>query len=213
MPGETGSDRKAFVDRDLAAFTGMQGGVTCTPWTLDSAAFRAPEAVARMGAWGFCPHVCLGIRRRPSEPLFTLDPDDSVHAFPLVYWRMLSAIDVHRATVYNLPGHNVVAARCDKPGLGCLVYKEGGSPSHRPRYLVLLANTTKAALRPTSVELAGDVLGMSGEYQVVRIDPETGRLAPRGRTSGRVAVAAIPARGIEGFVLEPSIRGRRWRLT
>ena len=213
LPGETGSDRKAFADRDLAAFKGMQAGVTCTPWTLDSAAYRTPEAMAKMAAWGFYPHVCLGIQRTPSEPLFSLDPDDPVYAFPLVYWRMLSTIDVHRATVYNLPGQNVVAARCDEPGLGCLVYKEDGSPSHRPRYLVLLANTAKAALKPTSVELARDVLGMSGEYKVVRIDPETGRLVPRGRTSGRVALGAIPAWGIEGFVLEPSIRGRRGMLT
>ncbi len=213
LPGETGSDRKAFADRDLAAFTGMQGGVTCTPWTLDSAAFRTPEAVASMAAWGFYPHVCLGIQRTPDGPLFTLDPDDPVHAFPLVYWRMLSAIDADRATVYNLPGHNVVAARCDEPALSCLVYKEGGSPAHRPRYLVLLANTAKSALKPTSVELARDVLGMSGQYKVLRIDPETGRLVPRGRTSDRVAVGAIPAWGIEGFVLEPSIRSRRKKST
>lgn len=201
LPGETGADHKAFADRDLAVFKGMQGGVTCTPWTLDSAAFRTPEAMAKMAAWGFYPHVGMGIQRRPGEPLFTLDPDDPQFAFPLAYWNILSAIDVERAMVFNLPSHNVVAARCNRRNLNCLVYTEAGRASGSPRYLVLLANTGRTALKSASVELHCDVLGMSGEYQVARVDPRTGRVVPRGTTTGRLAAGAVPAWGIKGFVL------------
>ena len=204
LPGETGADHNAFADRDTAFFKGMKGGVTCTPWTLDAAAYRTPEAIAKMAAWGFYPHVLIGIQRKPAEPLFPLDLDDPLYAFPLTYWRILSTIDVHRATVFNLPSDNVVAARCNRKNLGCLIYKESRPAPDAPRHLVLIANTSGTALKAASIELDRDVLGMSGQYQVSRIDPKSARPISRGKTIARLNVNALPRWAINGFLLTPS---------
>ncbi|MFH1267654.1 MAG: hypothetical protein ABIK89_18215, partial [Planctomycetota bacterium] len=72
LPGEAGADHGMFSDRDNAVFLGMMGGGPCMPWTLDSPAFTQPEGVAKMAAWGFYPHVGLGLQRRKDATLFTL---------------------------------------------------------------------------------------------------------------------------------------------
>ena len=103
LPGEAASDRAMFSDRDSAAFAGMLGGGPCMPWPLDSPQFTSPQGVARMAAWGFYPHVGLGLKRRADGVVFPLDPDHPTNGFALPYWNVLSAIDVESSRVFNLP--------------------------------------------------------------------------------------------------------------
>lgn len=199
LPGETSSDHDLFVDRDTAVYKGMMGGVTCTPWTLDSTAYRTPEAVAKMGAWGLYPHVTLGIRRAKGF-LIPLDPDEPTNVFATPYWNLLSAIDVTRATVYNLPSRRPAAAVCSQPDCVCLIYKEAREQPEKARYLVIIANLSARA-QSTSVRLATDVLGMSGAYRLASIDPQTGKSTPCGSASDTITAGSLPPWGMAGFVL------------
>lgn len=200
LPGETSSDHDLFADRDTAVYKGMMGGVTCTPWTLDSAAYRTPEAVAKMAAWGLYPHVTLGIRRSKGL-LIPLDPDEPINVFATPYWNILSAIDVSRATVHNLPSRRPAAATCSQPDCACLIYKETREKPERTRYLVIVANLS-ARPQSTSVRLATDVLGLSGTYRLASIDPQTGKSTPCGLACDTITTGPLPPWGMAGFVLE-----------
>ena len=203
LPGETGSDHKMLADRDQAVFRGMMGGVACMPWTLDAAAYRTPEGVARMAAWGLHPHLVLGIRRgRKGSPLFTRDPDAPEYRFVLPYWRLLAAIDVERATVLNLPSHNVVAATSSDPDVQCIVYKQDDGTC------LLIAANLGGKPASATITLGRDVLGLSGEYEVSRIDCGTGKASRHGRSTGTVTTTALPQWGIEGYKLQHSRRAR-----
>ena len=196
LPGETGSDREMFSDLDEAAYKGMLGGGVCMPWTLDLPRYRNAEGAAKMAAWGFYPHIVMGIKARHTKDLvFPLDPDDPLYAFVLPYWRILANIDVEKATVHNLPSQNVVAATSSNPDFHSVVYKAGGET-----YLLITANLGST---PSSTELALDtkLLGMSGEYEVERIDPATGEAHPSGKSAGTITTAELPQWGIEGFKL------------
>ena len=48
---------------------------------------------------------------------------------------LLSAIDIERAAVFNLPSVNVVAATSSAPNIHCLVYKQDANA-----YLVIVGN-------------------------------------------------------------------------
>ncbi|NUQ64660.1 MAG: hypothetical protein HUU20_19535 [Pirellulales bacterium] len=199
LPGEAGSDHAMFSDMDSAVYRGMMGGGITMPWPLDSPAFSSPEGVAKMAAWGMYPHVGLGLQRRRDATLFTLDPDGEANRFALPYWRVLKSIDVNRATVYNLPSVNRIAAAFANPDFQGLVYREDREGDDA--YLLVVANLGKTPAR-TTVTLATDVLGMSGEYQVRRIDSQTGEAAARGASSGVVETSELPSWGIEGYRLD-----------
>ena len=195
LPGETGSDRQMFADMDEAAYKGMQGGGVCMPWMLDLPLFRNAEGCAKMAAWGFYPHLVMGIKARRTENLvFPLDPNDPLYAYILPYWRLLAHIGVEQATVYNLPSQNVVALRATHPDFHGVVYKSGDS------CLVIAANLGKAAAT-AQLDLDTAVLGMTGAYQVAHIDAATGNVTPRGTTTGALITSELPQWGLEGFKL------------
>lgn len=198
LPGETGSDQKMFANRDEACYRGMQGGMICMPWTLDLTAYRSAEGMAKMAAWGFYPHIVMGIKARRGEGYtFTLDPNDEHYAFILPYWRVLSAIDVDKAAAYNLPSHSNRAVKSDNEAIECAVYKtEDGT------ILVIAANLGEEQAK-AELTLNADVLGTTGTYRVTRIDAATGAREPRGETNGVIATAELPQWGIEGLLLEP----------
>lgn len=199
LPGEAGSDHAMFADRDTAVYKGMMGGGVTMPWPLDSPTFSSPEGVAKMAAWGMYPHVGLGLQRRRDATLFTLDPDDEVNRFALPYWRILRSIDVNRATVYNLPSVNRVAAVFSNPDFDGLVYREDREGNDA--YLLVVANLGKTRGR-TTVTLATDVLGMAGEYQVRRIDSKSGEASPHGSSSGVVETNELSTWAVEGYRFE-----------
>ncbi|MBN1341590.1 MAG: hypothetical protein JXQ73_02870 [Phycisphaerae bacterium] len=197
LPGETGSDRTMFASLDEAAYKGMLGGGVCMPWMLDLPRYRNAEGMAKMAAWGFYPHLVMGIVARHTKNLtFPLDPDDKLYAYILPYWRVLSKIDVEKATVFNLPSQNVVVVRASNPDFQSTVYKEG-----QDTYLLITANLGSATAKAT-LTLEPKVLGMSGEYEVVRIDPATGQTHPCGKSAGVVTTSDLPQWGIEGFKLK-----------
>ncbi len=196
LPGETGSDRKMLSDLDEAAYKGMLGGGVCMPWTLDLPSYRNAEGAAKMAAWGFYPHLVMGIKARQTKNLtFSLDPDDDLYAFVLPYWRVLAKIDVDKATVFNLASQNVVALSSSEPGVQGVVYKEGDNA-----YLLVVANLGAKPARST-LTLDPKVLGMSGSYRVVRIEAATGKAHPCGESTGQVTTSELPQWGIEGFKL------------
>jgi hypothetical protein len=200
LPGEYRGDHAMFADRDAAVFGGMMGGGACMPWCLDSPAFLTDEAAAKMAAWGFYPHVCLGIQRAKSKSVFPLDPDAAVHQFVAPYWRVLSAINVAQATAFNLPSRAPVAAVWSDANFQGPIYRAGRAPRHE--YLVLAVNLGPTAARAT-VTLRPDVLGMKGRYRVERVDAGSGALTPHGETTGEITTNVLPPWGIEGFRLSP----------
>jgi len=203
LPGEAGSDHNMLANRDEAAYKGMMGGGVCMPWTLDAPKYRTPDGVARMAAWGLYPHLVLGIQRRRAAPLFTREPDSREYRFILPYWRVLSHTDVERARVFNLPSRNVAAASSSNPDVHCLVYKEGDEP-----YLLVVANLGEKASSAT-IALGRDILGLSGDYEVSRIDSQTGRATSHGKSSGKITTSALPQWGIEGYKLQkPNGKGK-----
>jgi hypothetical protein len=198
LPGEAGSDHAMFSDMDTAVYKGMMGGGVTMPWPLDSPAFSSPEGVAKMAAWGMYPHVGMGLQRRRDATLFTLDPDDEVNRFALPYWRILGAIEVARATVYNLPSRNQIAATFSNPDFYGLVYREDRDGDDA--YLLVVSNLANQPGR-TTVTLAADVLGMSGEYQVERVDLSANPAVPQAASSGVIETGELPPWDIAGYKL------------
>ncbi|MFZ1936921.1 MAG: hypothetical protein WCB27_26050 [Thermoguttaceae bacterium] len=197
LPGEAPFDHGMFDNLDDAVYGGMLGGGVCHPWTLCSPKFCTPEGVAKMAAWGFFPHVGLGMRRPIDGFVFPLDPDDKATAFALPYWRILSAIDMSRARVFNLPNQKGVAATCSDAAFRALVYR-----ARDRSYLVVVSNLGTKTSR-SSVNLAPEVLGMFGRYSIERIDAESGAVTPQDVGSTRIETSVLPPWGIEGFRLMP----------
>ncbi len=198
LPGESSSDHRMFSDLDDAVFRGMMAGGTCMPWPLDSPVFSSPEGIAKMAAWGFYPHVGLGLQRKADSTAFTLNPDDRVNQFALPYWRLLSKIDVEQASVFNLPSQNRVAATCSNPAFYCIVYKQPVGDD--AQFLAIVANLGKQTA-DTTVSLMPDVLGMKGAYRVERIVADTDTATVEGTTTEKLPTSRLPAWGIEGFRL------------
>ena len=195
LPGETGSDRKIFSNLDEATYKGMLGGGVCMPWMLDLPLYRNAEGAAKLAAWGFYPHIVLGIKSRHTKKLvFSLDPDDAQYDYMEPYWRVLASIDAEKATVYNLSSQNVAAMRSSEPGVQGVVYKAGEGT-----VLAIVANLGAKTVGAT-LTLDTNVLGMAGEYEVRRIDAATGQAHPHGRSTGVVATSQLPQWGIEGLL-------------
>jgi hypothetical protein len=194
LPGELASDHDMFADLDTAVYKGMTGGGVCMPWTADAPLFRTPEAVAKMAAWGFYPHICPGAPQLDGT-LLPLEPDDPQNTFVQPYWRVLAAIDAQRATLYNAPSQNVTAARCSDPSFHCVVYKKDPDA-----YLLVVANLGAQAGQ-AAITLVPKVLGMSGDYQLSRVDPQSGGVTPQGSTSSRITTTKLPRWGFEGWKL------------
>ena len=172
------------------------------PWTLDSPTFRAAEGVAKMAAWGFYPHVVLGLKPPRTKEVFPCAPDDPMYAHLLSYWRVLAKADADTAAVYNLPSQNLVALTSSIPDIQGVVYKDG-----KGSYLIIVANLGP---KPAAAELTLNkaLLGMDGQYQVSAIDPATGRTYPYGDSSGTIVTPSLPQWGMEGFTLTPSRSSR-----
>ncbi len=183
-----------FANMDNAAFAGMTGGVVCMPWVLDSAKFRSAEGVAKMAAWGFYPHIVLGVNERRAKRIVPCEPDDPVHTFVLPYWRVLANIDVENVTVYNLPSQNVIAVTSSNPDFNSIVYMAG-----EDTYLLLTAKLGSHPAKAT-LSLDAEVLGMAGEYQVGRIDATTGQVHPHGTSAGTINTAELGQWGFEGYL-------------
>lgn len=198
LPGEAPFDRRMFDTLDDAVYRGMMGAGPCNPWTLDSPAFVTPQAVAKMAAWGFSPHVGLGMKRPCDGFLFPRDPDDRANSFALPYWRLLSSIDTTRAEVFNLPNQKPPAANCDNPDFRALVYRASDKS-----YLVIVANLSSRTAR-TTLSLSAKVLGLSGRYTIERIDAQTGAATPLPNAStARLETTDLAPWQLEAFRLTP----------
>ena len=202
LPGETPSDHPMFSSRDEAVFAGMMGGGLCMPYPL-SPRYRTPEAVAKMAAWGLYPTLRLGtVRGHATKAKNPDDPNDPAHQYLSPYWRILATIDADRATVFNLPSVNRIAATCSSPDFSCVVYREDcetGSTADDV-YLVVVANLGAKPDR-SGIALVPSVLGMSGEYEIARIDSQTGAATPQGATTRQITTSVLPPWGIEGYRL------------
>lgn len=197
LPGETGSDRRMFSNCAEAGYKGMTGGSMCMPWTLDLPAYRNAEGAAKMAAWGFYPHLVMGLPSEHEEGLvFSLETDAPEYAFIRPYWQLLSSIDVEKAEVYNLPGVNQSALSASDPSVQSVVYKVED---------MLLVVTANLGTIPVSavLELDTDILGMAGEYRVRRINTDTGEAQSAGVTEKRIMTSVLPPWGLEGFLLSP----------
>jgi hypothetical protein len=209
LPGEDAADHAMFRTRDEAVFRGMLAGSACMPWPVDAPAFTTPETVAKMAAWGFFPHVGLGIRRAADKIVFPLDPDAPENRFTLPYWRLLASIDVDRATIHSLPSQSREAIRSSNPAIEGVVYvEEPERKDARPRYLLVLANLGAEPAEAT-VTLDRDALAMAGRYVASRVDPADGSPHPHAIDDNRLAVPKLSPWQIIGFRLEPEDRARR----
>jgi hypothetical protein len=226
LPGESPLDHKMFKNVDDAVYQGMLGGVVCMPWTIDAPDYITPEGIAKMAAWGFYPHTCLAFQRpavgkKTAGRIFPADPDNPAQAYALPCWRVLSAVDAERCTLYNSPAVNVIAATTSNPNVPCLVYKQAGQgdcpdfcaskngtvplvgSDKWPKdtvFLVVAANLSDKTASAT-ITLKPEVLGMAGEYQVSRISSETGKAAPAGTASDMVKTSELAPWQIEGLKL------------
>lgn len=197
LPGETGSDRRMFSDIAEAGYKGMTGGSVCMPWTLDLPAYRNAEGAAKMAAWGFYPHLVMGLPSEHEEGLvFNLEADAPEYAFIRPYWRLLSSIDMEKAQVYNLPGVNRAALSTSNPSVQGVVYKA------EDMTLVIAANLGAVPVAAT-LELDTDFLGMAGEYRVRRINASTGEAQSTGVTERKILTSVLAPWGLEGFLLSP----------
>lgn len=199
MPGESSKDWDMFSgDVHGPTYVGMCGGGVCTPWPIASP-YRSPEAVAKMAVWGFYPHVILAYETysyKADVQVLVADPDAPINQWATHYWRLLAAIDMEKATVYNLPNVNLVAAQSSHADVQCLVYKQ-----EPDTYLVIAGNLGKAGAR-AEITLLPDVLGLTGKYQISHVDAATGRVSPRGDCTTTFTTSELPSWGIEGFTLE-----------
>ncbi len=196
LPGETGSDRHMFADRDEAAYKGMLGGGVCMPWTLDLPDYRNAEGAAKMAVWGFYPHIVTGIQARQKEDVtFPLDPGNELYRFVQPYWRLLAKIDAEKAQVFNTPSVNITALESSTPNIEALVYRESAD-----RFLVLAGNLG-ADTAGAALTLNAGVLGMTGAYNAVRIDAVTGGESPCPFEGNTLRTSELPQWGIEGFLL------------
>jgi hypothetical protein len=200
--GENYHQLKLFTSRDEAAFAGLMGGGLCTPYPR-IAAFRTPEAIAKMAGWGLYPVISLGVIDTDNPKWITSgDPDNPANTYHLGYWRVLRTIDAERATVYNRPSVNQVAATCSQRDFSCVVYREKSNTGNAAddAYLVIVANLGPRTAR-SDIALVPSVLGMSGEYEVARVDPQTGSLSPQGTTTRQLTTTSLPTWGFEGYKL------------
>jgi hypothetical protein len=199
LPGESSRDHDMLNNVDTAVYKGMLGGGICMPWTIDAAAYTSPQGVARMAAWGFYPHTCLAFQRR-GKTLYPPDPNSPTNAFALAYWRVLAAVDAERCTVFNSPAENRIAARCSNPGIACLIYKEDGNAGRNAAFLVVAVNLSDGP-GAAQITLDPNMLGMTGEYRVERIDSQTGSASAIGVASNIVATSELAPWQIEGIRL------------
>ncbi len=196
LPGETGSDRHMFADRDEAAYKGMLGGGVCMPWTLDLPDYRNAEGAAKMAVWGFYPHIVTGIQARQKEDVtFPLDPGNELYRFVQPYWRLLAKIDAEKAQVFNTPSVNITALESSNPNIEALVYRESAD-----RFLVLAGNLG-ADTAGAAMTLNTGVLGMTGAYNAVRIDAASGGESPCPFEGNTLRTSELPQWGLEGFLL------------
>ena len=160
-------DHAMFADVDQAVYRGMLGAAaSAIPWTLNSPRSRVRKAIAKMAAWGFFPHVGLGMERPADKLIFPLDPNAKINEFALPYWRILAAIDMREAQVFNLPNQKPIAATCSDEDVRVLICKE-----RRGRYLAVAANLSTRPAKAT-VNLDPQVLGMTGSYAMERVDAQ-----------------------------------------
>jgi hypothetical protein len=184
-----------FANIDDAVHKGMLGGGVCMPWMLDLKLYCNAEGAAKMAAWGFYPHLVLGISRDNKSAPFPLDPDDEMYAFVQPYWRVLAHVDADKVSVFNLPSQSATAMTSSIPDVQGVVYKES-----EDKYLVVVANLGEAPVK-SNLTLNADVLGLDGTYTVLRIDSTTSEAHPSGSTTNTLITAELPQWGIEGFVL------------
>lgn len=194
LPGEAGSDRLMFANRDEAVYKGMLAGSVCMPWTQDLPKFRNDEGAAKMAAWGCYPHLVLGIKSGHIKGLvFSCDPADPEYDFIQPYWRLLAAVDVEHATVHNLPSQGRSVLHTSNPDFASTVYRENSGD-----VVVIVANlgvTTASA----DLQLDTQTLEMAGDYHVSRIDSATGQTHPCDATTGAITTSNLAQWGLEAF--------------
>jgi hypothetical protein len=201
LPGENPDDHNMFSGVvDNATYNGMLGGIACMPWTLDSPGYVSPQGVAKMAVWGFYPHTGLAFQRPGKKNLFPADPDDPANAYILPYWRVLAAVDAERSAAYNSPAVNLVAASSSHPSVSCLVYKQAGNASSDDAYLVVAANLSDKPASAT-ITLKPEVLGLSGSYQLSRVNSQTGAVSPGGVATDVLKTTELAPWQIEGLKL------------
>jgi hypothetical protein len=193
LPGEAGSDHDMFTRQDEAVYKGMMGGGVSMPWTLDAAAFRTAEAVAKMAVWGFYTHLVMGDRGSLS-----LEADDDTYAYIRPYWRILAAIDAGKSEVFNSPAQNMNAVTASDPGFHSIVYKDGDRG-----YLLITANLGEKE-ETARLKLDPRCLGMKGSYGLWRVDPRTGIREPAGSSSGEVVTGDLKPMEMAGFYFSKS---------
>lgn len=205
LPGEDSQDHRMFGNRDDAVFRGMTCGAVCMPWTVDAPQYTTPENVAKMAAWGFFPHVGLGILRDLDGTTFPLDPDDTINKFVDPYWRVLSKLDAERVTAYNLPNQSRAAMQSSNPAVDGVVYAE--DKDGRRNYLIVYANLSD---KPAKAVLTLDrkLLGMSGGYRAALVDSAAGESSPYDmQDDSHIETPSLRPWQIMGFKLEKAEGG------
>jgi hypothetical protein len=198
LPGEAPFDQAMFANLDEAVYRGMLGAGVCHPWTLNSPQFTTPESIAKMAAWGFYPHVVLGMERPADKLIFPLDPNAKVNEFALPYWRLLAAIDMREAQVFNLPNQRPIAATCSDENIRVLIYKERSG-----KCLVITANLSTRPAKAT-VNLDRQVLGMAGSYAIERVGAQTGATMEQAISATTFETSMLSPWQFEGFLLARS---------
>ncbi len=197
LPGETGSDRLMFSDIVEAGYKGMLGGCVCMPWTLDLPAYRNAEGAAKMAAWGIYPHLVMGMKAEHGEGYtFSLEADGPEYAFIMPYWRLLAHLGVESAVAFNLPGQNGDVLKASKSPVQGIVYRAADA------WLIIVANLGSSPVT-AAFTLDREALGITGEYQVARIDAETGAARVEGMLQDSFSTSLLPPWGLEGFKLTP----------
>lgn len=189
LPGETRSDRNMFDSVHDVMYKGMMAADMCMPWPEESPVFRSSEGAAKMAVWGLYPHILMGFK------VFSLNPADPIHEPILNYWKILKKVNQEKCRVYNLPSENLPAVSSDQDNFNSIVYKESGD-----KYLVITANLGEN-IRSARLTLKPRVLGMSGVYQMYRVNIQ-GEEIHIGQTMDRIQTSKMGKWDYEGYILK-----------
>lgn len=185
--GETASEHALFSSEEGAAYVGMMGGSVVMPWPEEAAAFNQPSAPAKMAAWGFYPHMILGMNKS-STGLFPRDPLSERTAIVEPYWQLLGLIRNRRdLRALNTPADAVVVVETTHEAMRAIVYQEKSGD------LVMLVANLSNETAAGRVKLKPTLFHDSAVWSLYHPDREAGPISsPIKPIDGAVEVSLKP---------------------
>ena len=198
VAGETTSEWALFDSPQDAVYRGMMAGAVVMPWPEEAAAFSEPRSLAKMAAWGFYPHLLMGIDK-PKTGLFPRDPGSDQYQTIKPYWQLLKHMGPMRnVRVLNLPADAAIVATTDNDNASVVVYQKP-----RGDLLVLVTNLSDQP-SDTTLRLDSGILPEDGsKWLLIGQDTETLTPLALGKDQRSTTVPLYPNE-ITGVLIRPA---------